>query len=182
MAAKASAWGAAGCDLACRRGQWTLLYALELGTADIGLKLVFSKLEYIGVGAVPVAWLLLARQYTLPETDLRSPRWLLLAVIPAFTLLLALTNEWHGLIWQKIEIVKLGTGETVFSMTYGPAFWLFWAYLNTALLVGTWLLIRAFRNTAAFFRKQIGLLLLAAFLPWLSNLPLCLTSVAARTA
>src|SRR4051794_41379841 len=40
--------------------EWTVTYALELAASDFASKLVWAKLEYIGIVGIPVAWLVLA--------------------------------------------------------------------------------------------------------------------------
>ena len=40
--------------------EWTATYALELSSSDFASKLVWAKLQYIGIVCIPVAWLVLA--------------------------------------------------------------------------------------------------------------------------
>jgi N-terminal 7TM region of histidine kinase len=77
---------------------WTAGYALELSVADLPTKIFWAKLEYIGIATVPVSWLAFALQYTDREGRLTSRNLVLLSALPLVTLLLAWTNEAHGLI------------------------------------------------------------------------------------
>src|SRR3954471_15042354 len=42
--------------------EWAATYALELSASDFASKLMWAKLQYVGMVGVPVAWLLLAIQ------------------------------------------------------------------------------------------------------------------------
>src|SRR6187399_91771 len=55
--AQPSALALLGLSLAV--AEWAATYALELAASDVASKLVWAKLEYIGIVGVPVAWLLL---------------------------------------------------------------------------------------------------------------------------
>jgi hypothetical protein len=80
---------------------WTIGYALELGSANLPLILFWARLEYIGIIAGPVAAMLLALAYTGRTRWLTRRRIATLAIIPAITLLLVWTNDLHGLIWSE---------------------------------------------------------------------------------
>src|SRR6476619_612381 len=62
--------------------EWTVTYALELSAPDLASKLVWAKLQYVGIVCVPVAWLVLAARVAgelAPMVPVRSARS---AVIP----------------------------------------------------------------------------------------------------
>ena len=77
---------------------WDAGYVLELSGADLPTKIVWAKVEYIGIAVVPVAWLAFALQYTGRERQLTRRNLALLSALPLVTLLLAWSNEAHGLV------------------------------------------------------------------------------------
>src|SRR5690349_7302432 len=79
--------------LALGAGVRSFGYAGELSSADLPTSLVWAKIQYLGIGAVPLAWLAFALQYTNHERWLTRRTILLLALMPLTTLLLAWTNE-----------------------------------------------------------------------------------------
>lgn len=81
---------------------WTFFAMLEVVCVTQEFKIVFSKLSYIGIVSVPVLWLFFSYEYAGKENKLKQPWTIYLWVIPSITLLLVMTNEWHGLIWTKI--------------------------------------------------------------------------------
>lgn len=121
---------------------WDLAYALELGSGDLQAKLFWSKFEYLGIEAVPPAWLLFALQYTGRDRWLRSRNVLALCVEPLVTLSLVWTNESHGLIWSHVELSNVGPFPTLL-VAHGPWFWIHAAYCYALLLITTGLLFWA---------------------------------------
>ncbi len=70
---------------------------------DYSSRLLVSKFQYIGIALVPLTWL------TFSLTAIKKMKFLtlrniaLLSVIPLITIVLAMSNDSHHLIWQKIE-------------------------------------------------------------------------------
>ena len=121
--------------LALAAGTWSLGYAGELSSADLATSLIWAKAQYLGIGAVPVAWLALALQYTRHDQWLTRRTILLLALMPLATLLLAWTNEQHHLIWRTIGLSQ-GDTPSVLAITHGPWFWGYIGYSYLCLLAG----------------------------------------------
>lgn len=108
-------------------GLWDLGAGLELSAADHFYKVLWAKLQYLGIVAIPVAWLAFAVVYTGRESWLSRRNLALLCVVPAITLLLVATNEYHGLIWSQVELTSDG-GIVDLYLEHGPAFWLIAAF------------------------------------------------------
>src|SRR3954468_3614180 len=87
---------------------WAAGYALELSGADLPTKVFWAKVEYLGIVTVPLAWLAFALQYTGREGWLTRRNLALLSAIPLVTLLLASTNEEHGLVWASTTLESSG--------------------------------------------------------------------------
>ncbi len=84
--------------------EWSLGYAVGMASADLAAKVFWAKVQYFGIVSVPVMWLILALQYTNREKWLTRRNRVLLAIMPLLTLLLAWTNESHGLIWSDMRL------------------------------------------------------------------------------
>ena len=82
--------------------EWSLGYALELGSADLPTQTFWAKVEYLGIVSVPVMWLAFVLQYTGRDKWLTRRNAALVVIVPLVTLLLVLTNDAHGLIWSSI--------------------------------------------------------------------------------
>ena len=148
--------------------EWTLGYGLELGAPSLNAKLILTDLEYLGISVVPVAWFVFALQYTHHGKWLTAGRLIGLAAVPAITVLLLWTNDHHGLMQQNVALDVSGPFPAI-SKTYGPWFWVHYAYTFFLLLVGSiFLLQRLIRSTSS-HRGQAVSLLFAVVPPWIVN-------------
>ena len=147
---------------------WALGYAFELGGSDLLTKILWAKVEYLGIVTVPLAWLVFALQYTGREGWITRRNLVLLAALPLVTLLLTWTNESHYLVWSS---TRLDVSETfpALEVSYGPWFWVYWAYSYVLLLLGTVMLVAMLVRSLHLYRKQSAALLLAALVPWVGN-------------
>jgi PAS domain S-box-containing protein len=153
---------------------WSLGYALELAAGTLGSKLLWAKVEYLGIVATPPAWLAFALGYT-GLRPLRSRTHLLtpvlrpgLVALPLTTALLAWTNDWHGLLWRHIALERTGR-LLVLELEHGPWFWVHAAYSYVLLLVGTLVLVLALWRSWPAYRRQAGVLVLGILAPWAGN-------------
>ncbi len=147
---------------------WSFGYAFELLVPGVPAKLFWAKIQYAGIAALPAAWLAFALRHTRTVTRLTMRQRTLLSAEPLLAALLFWTNEWHGLFWRTIALVRIGD-LTAVKVTYGPAFWVHIAVVYLALIAGTALLARMFVRSAGLYRRQSGAILLGALIPWISN-------------
>jgi PAS domain S-box-containing protein len=151
--------------LAC--AVWSLGYALEIAGADLATKIFWGKSQYLGIVAVPILWVMFAYSYT-TQTRMTKRNIILLSIVPFITLLLALTIEYHRLIWMNVRILTAGTFSAL-EVTHGFWFWIYWIYSNILLALGTVYIIRSFGRTAGLLRRQNLILLVAVLVPWIGN-------------
>ncbi len=146
---------------------WSLAYAAEFLAPGQAGKLLAAKVQYLGIVTVPVAWLAFAVEYAGVS---RWSRGTVAAVLvaPVATLVLAWTNEAHGLIWNSVALTS-GLPFTVLAVGHGTWFWVHVASSYLYLLVATGLLIRVIFVRPPLFRRQAMLLLVACLSPWLGN-------------
>ena len=147
---------------------WAFGYALELAVPGIEGKIFWAKVQYLGIVCVPVAWLAFALQYTGRTRWLTRSRLALLSGIPLVTLLLAFTNEAHGLIWNNTELARTGS-LVLLELEHGAWFWVYWIYAYLLMLCGSVLLVWRLARSADLYRKQSGVLLAGVAVPWVAN-------------
>ena len=147
---------------------WLLGYALELGSDDVSGKVLWAKLQYLSIVAVPSAWLAFVLQYTGRAELLSRRNVALLAAEPLATLVLVWTNQAHGMIWRNTTL-RAVRGLLLLEFDHGLWFWVHIAYSYTLLLVSTLLLSGMFTRVQRPYRDQIGVLLIAALAPWVGN-------------
>ncbi len=150
-------------------GQWSFGYAGELASSSLETKLFWAKFEYLGIATVPLLWLVFALQYTGRDRWLSYRTLVLLALEPLLVLVLVWTNDWHGLIWQEIQLAPREPFAFL-EITYGVGFWLHAAYAYLILLVTTVVLLQALARAQHLYRRQTFAVLFGALAPWIANL------------
>jgi PAS domain S-box-containing protein len=149
--------------------EWSLAYALELGSTTLEAKIFWSKLQYLGIVAVAPLLLLFVIEYLGRERWLTRRNLLLLTTVPILGLLLVWTNEAHGLIWKDLGLVPGSSFPMLDVKAYGAFFWVIFLYSYLCLFWGTLLLVRAFRRSPRLYRSQTGITLAGMFVPWIAN-------------
>jgi PAS domain S-box-containing protein len=144
---------------------WCLTSALHALAEPLAAKVVWAKVQYFGIASVPPLWLLFTTHYARVPVVARRGPLLALWVVPALTVLLAVTNEWHGWIWRAIELTD--RGAAVYH--HGPWFWIAVAYFYTLLAVGSLVLIRSLQRVPIPYRRQSVALVVGSLVPWAGN-------------
>ncbi len=97
---------------------WSFTYAFELASANQVWQVFWSKVEYLGIVCVPPLFLLFTLEYAQYREVLNRKSIYWIWLIPAITLLLVWTNDFHGLIWSEIG-QKNGGGFYLLSLGHG---------------------------------------------------------------
>ncbi len=147
---------------------WSVGYALEIGAAAYDAKVFWAKVQYIGIGAVPLLWFCFVMFFVGESEWLTARRFAGLAVIPVTTVALAWSNDSLGLIWSKISVNE-SLGFSMLEFEYGAGLWTHAAYSYLLLTTGTLVLIRAIVRVPRIGAQQIAVVLVAALAPWASN-------------
>jgi diguanylate cyclase (GGDEF)-like protein/PAS domain S-box-containing protein len=142
---------------------WSVANALEAAAAEQSTKVFWSKISYLGTHSTPPLYLVLALQFNQREKWLKARRLILLWIIPAITILLAITNEWHHLIWTHFQWAEEFPQTLVYF--YGPGFWLGTGYAYLLSIIATGVLISAARSLPNPYKKQAISIILAAMIP-----------------
>ncbi len=148
---------------------WTLGVVLGLASATLDAKLLWAKFVFLGIATVPVAWVVFIAAYTGQARWLAPRTVFLLSLEPIVTLVLAWTNEWHGLIYTSTRLVTVNDYPMV-AATFGVWSWVHTLYSYALILSGTLLLFWAIFRLPRFFRAQAWSLLVGALVPWISNI------------
>jgi len=149
--------------------EWEICYIFQLAGTDAVTKVFWDKLMFLGVVATPVAWLAFALEYTRRKTWINPRRLAMLSIIPAFTILLLLTNDLHHLFWAKAALSSEG-GFLHLDNINGPWFWVHTIYSYTLIMVGLVLIVRALLRWPAQYRGQMTWILLATVTPFVANI------------
>jgi diguanylate cyclase (GGDEF)-like protein/PAS domain S-box-containing protein len=147
--------------------EWCLASALEYGVSSMEAKIWASKLQYIGIHALPTLYLLFAIDLRQKGARFSKAIQAILWLFPAITILLAFTNELHGLIWTGFTVV--GQGERL-VYHYGTWFGLSVVYSYVLLVIGSILVVGAGLRILYLKWDQILILLVSIILPLIINI------------
>jgi PAS domain S-box-containing protein len=147
---------------------WALFYALELVAPSLGGKVLWAKIEYAGMVALPLAWYLFARAHMGAAKKLNRGCLAAAGVVAIVTLILVATNEWHGLVWSRTSL-GVANSIPVLVLAHGTWFWVYVAYVYSLLMCGTLLLLSAAYRHPQIYRQQAAMLTIAALVPWIGN-------------
>jgi len=148
---------------------WSVFYGVELSCLQLQGMLISAVLEYIGIAAVPVLFLILTLVYTGREEWVTQRTIILLFVIPFITIAMVATNHLHYFYYSTTS-VDTGGPFPMIALTRGPWFWVHSVYSYAALLAATFLLIARMGKPGTMFRKQVIAMLVGLCAPWTVNI------------
>ena len=76
-----------------------LTYAAELATASLEYKLLWDKIQYLGIASIPIIWFLYLCFYTSHRKYINLRLLVPMGLFSILTAVMAFTNEMHGVIW-----------------------------------------------------------------------------------
>ena len=148
---------------------WSLAAAIEAAAVGDPAKIFWSKAEYLGIATTPLLLFLFALRYSRSTVWLTTWKRLLLWTVPVATFGLAVTNDWHHLIWTGFS---QATDTEIHLLVYhhGPFFWIHVAYSYSLLIITSILILKTYSRARDIHRRQALALLFALPWPWLGNL------------
>jgi PAS domain S-box-containing protein len=148
---------------------WSTGYMLEFMGVELETKLFWAKIQYFGIVSLPIALFLFALAFSGRHEWLTTQKFSALTIIPAITLILALSNESHRLVWSDWSLETVGGNTAMLGLEHGPAFWLNTIYAYGLLAASTVLIVQALNRRPREYRGQIISILLGIAISWLTN-------------
>lgn len=144
---------------------WALADGLTMMSPNLDQYMFWWNVSYIGIVAVPPAWLAFALEYSGNSRWTTKPRLAALAVIPAVSLALVWTEPLHGLMWTVDGIAERDPFILV-NIERGPWFWIYTIQAYMLVVLGAVLLSlllgRSYRRNRY---RALALMLLTVALP-----------------
>jgi hypothetical protein len=115
--------------------EWSLGYVMEIFSPNIAEKILWAKLQYFGISYVALAMFIFTMYYSGNGGWLTRTRTALLAIIASAGFALALTNEWHHMIWSAIQFTN-GLPFGPLDIQHGRLFFfiVFFQYVLVAII------------------------------------------------
>jgi len=143
---------------------WSIMHGLQIVASDLNLKLIFSKLTYLGMTLLPPSWFIFASIYAREPLKIVERKPYLLYIIPVITLLLRLTDDFHHLVWSSSSTIRI-YGVTMPLSRYGPWFWVFVSYSYFLVFAGSSMLLKEAISYSSLYKKKSLFIITAALLP-----------------
>ena len=148
---------------------WCFFSTLEQLSPSAQLQIAFGKIEYFGIAPLPVLWLIFTLRYVQQDKWLRRPIVCGISVIPLLTLIFALTDRWHGLVWQATEFQLEPFPKLI--ITHGWWFnWVMIPYFYALYILSYAVLLIASFSASKLHRKQTLMLVAAGMCPLFFNM------------
>ncbi len=152
--------------LAC--AVWSITGIGESLVAGLDTKIIWSQFSYLGIVSLPVAWFFFAVRFSGRDKWLKPSNLWLFWLIPAVTLLVVATNQWHHWLWSEITPISSVAGSPVIY-TYGWWIWIHIGYSYILTLLGLVWLIRTSQRSKGLLHRQTQLLIVAGCVPLIGN-------------
>jgi len=147
---------------------WMLCIGMMVSCESAEAGLFWYRLSFLSVAALPLLLLNFVLAFHGRSAWLTLPRLLVIAILPAVSLVIIWTDRWFPLFFQEIMVAQ--KGELMVITSYTPGFWfpIFSAYQYLLSLVSIgWLLLRAVRQFTLYRKQSIAIITgsLAVLLP-----------------
>ena len=154
--------------LMCAVAEWSFAAGIEAATVGVAQKILWSKIEYLGAVTAPTLFMIFTLEYRQMARFL-TPRYLLLySVIPLTAIIVTMTNDWHGLIWNSFKYSL--TEPNTLNYGHGPGYFVLVAYDYATVFLGMAVMVRAWYQEKQPYRRQIGIILFSSIFPIISGL------------
>jgi len=147
---------------------WCGAYGLQLASSDPQAKILWSRVHYLGVMALPVVWLVFVSEFTGHDRWVNRRNVALLCVVPVLTWIAVWTNDLHHLHWRSILFEPIG-GVPRMRVLAGPVYWPAVGYVYLLYGVAMVAVVRALVLGSHLQRRQNATLLAGAAIPALAS-------------
>jgi PAS domain S-box-containing protein len=146
---------------------WAISDGFESAAPTLLQKMHWSQFAYFGISTSSVMFLMFAISYTDQTRFVNRRTLLLLLIIPFITMVIALTNPLHNLLWAKAEIAE-GTNQVVYY--YGPYFWIQAFFQYSVLILGIILLMAGSQKVYSPYKTPFWIIIIGAIFPFFSSI------------
>jgi PAS domain S-box-containing protein len=136
---------------------WCVGTIMETSATDLRAKLFWAKISCPAHVFATLTWFVMTFKVTDWRYWINRKRLLWLSVIPVITVILALTNDYHGWIWQSVSLRAMGQLRLLVTR-YGLWFWVYAVYCYGLDLISFWMMLFFWRHNAPHYGKQFGCL------------------------
>jgi diguanylate cyclase (GGDEF)-like protein/PAS domain S-box-containing protein len=145
---------------------YSLTYGLEIASSPLALKILWIKVENLGIVTLGPFWILFAIRYTQQMRWFSRIHLIALFIIP-FTTLFLLASPWSNLHYAKLSEFSIMGGPLVIAR--GPWYWVQIIYSYSLILISALLIIRSIVQYPGVYQGRNAIILIGLIIPWLAN-------------
>jgi diguanylate cyclase (GGDEF)-like protein len=146
---------------------WSFFSGIEAGTTNIPTRIFFSKMEYLGfVWASPLCFLFVL-SYTNHWKWITKTGLYAIAAVSVITLILAWTNDSHGLIWSDFQRGNPRFNTLIY--VHGAWFYLYTFVQFCLFCLAVGIMLRDLKVQKAPYRQQTMAILAAIMIPGIAG-------------
>jgi PAS domain S-box-containing protein len=150
---------------------WSLCYACELFATGLETKIFWSNAAFVGIGIIPVAWIVFALQFSGNGKWVTRRNLILLMVSPVLIFSLILTDDLHHLYRENVTLIQESQNNLLFlNIKNGVFYWVNVVFAYSLLLIGAIILLLYIFSSPKLYRGQVFAILLGIAIPWLFNI------------
>ncbi len=143
---------------------WSLAATCDAAVAGLHNKLWFGKIAYIGIAIMPALFLIFALDFGQHIRYLTRRTYVLLAIIPLVTIVLAIVNEWP-------YVLDHPAARDLPPYQQDTAWYIIHAiYSYSCIGCGLFLLYRAAYRFPTYYLPRIIVLLISTLVPFVANI------------
>ncbi|MBK9206802.1 MAG: PAS domain S-box protein [Anaerolineales bacterium] len=147
---------------------WLFAYAMIMFSTSIETKRFWLQIENIGIISQPVLWFFFILSYARQVRFFKKSFIAVISIIPIISWVMLFSDPWFHFYYASIKLLSEHGGPLIIER--GPWYWVALTQSYTLYAFATALLIWRFIEFRNIFRKQLGLLITAALIPWITNI------------
>lgn len=155
---------------------WLITNTLELVSPSPQETLFWAKICYLFIPITPLLWFCFSYEYFHQNRHTESALWgrnghrlMLLAAVPLITSGMALTNDWHGILWAQVNYIQV-QDMLAMKVTHGPWFLVHLIYSYGMVWGGALLIALSAAKANRHYQRQSWWLVMGALVPSVVNI------------
>lgn len=142
---------------------------MELVSVSLEAKILFARIQFIGIASLPIAWLHFALVYT--GRHLHRSFWITIFGITAVVLFFVLFAPLPNIFWGHPALAGLGERFNAVDYDYGPLFYrVLMPLTNLLILASLGLLVHLWAQRHVVYTRQTSLIIVGTIIPLVTNI------------
>lgn len=148
---------------------WAFFEACILLDLSFSVKVILTKLEYLGIVFLPPSFYMVSMIYTSGLRKWKIKQSIFFYTPSVFMLVAIWTNEYHNLVWTRF-VYEDKPGFISIGVEHGIFFWLWIFICYTFLGIGLFYLVRFYKKASGLYKTHSLMLISAMSLPLILNI------------